>query len=135
MSSSEAARMALSSSVLGGKNSNDRVGPAASSSSMRTELGRPSEVVLESHDVVLAEVGAVLHFDEDDRHRAVVLAPVRLPNGDVDARAGTEVVLDAVEDDGRLAAHDEPVLGALGVELVAQSLARRDHDALHLVVE
>jgi len=33
-------------------------------------------------------------------------------------------VLDAVEDHGRLAAHDETVFGALGVELVAQSLAR-----------
>src|ERR1039458_2741672 len=135
MSSSEAARMALSSSVLGGKNSNDRVGPAASSSSMRTELGRPSEVVLETHDVVLAEVTAVLDLDEDHRHRAVVLAAVRLTDGDVDARSGTEVVLDTVEDDGRLAAHDEPMFGALVVELIAQALAGSDDDALHLVVE
>src|SRR5271170_2165657 len=117
MSSSEDARMALSSSDLGGKNSNERVGPAASSSSMRTELVRPSEVVLETHDVVLAEIGSVLDLDEDDRHRAVVLATVRLTDRDVDTRAGTEVVLDAVEDHGRLTAHDEPVLGALGVEL------------------
>src|ERR1700686_5397184 len=104
MSSSEAARMALSSSDLGGKNSNDRVGPAAGSSSIRTELGRPSEVVLEPQDVVFAEVRAVLDFNEHHRHRAVVLAAVRLTDGDVDARSGTEAVLDAVEDDGRLAA-------------------------------
>src|SRR5271154_5902918 len=111
MSSSEAARIALSSSDFGGKNSNDRVGPAASSSSMRTELGRPPEVVFEAHDVVFAKVRPVLDFDEDDRHRAVVLTAVCLADRDVDARTGTEVVLDAVEDHRRLAAHDEPVLG------------------------
>src|SRR5580704_1697384 len=135
MSSREAARVALSASDLGGKNSNERVGPAASSSSMRTELGRPTEVVLEAHDIVLAKVRAVLDLDEDDRHRAVVLAAVCLTDGDVDAAAGAEVVLDAVEDHRRLTAHDEPVLGALGVELVTQSLAGRDDDPLDLVVE
>src|SRR5580692_3120339 len=114
MSSSEAARMALSSSDFGGKNSNDRVGPAASSSSIRTELGRPSEVVLETHDVVLTEVGPVLDLDEDDRHGAVVLAAVGLTDGDIDAAARSEGVLDVVEDDGRLTTHDEPVFGALG---------------------
>ena len=54
---------------------------------------------------------------------------------DVDAAAGPEVVLDAVEDHRRLTAHDEPVLGALGVELVAQSLTGRDDDPLDLVVK
>src|SRR5579863_5761045 len=130
MSSSEAASVALSSSDLGGENSNDRVGPAASSSSMRTELVRSTEVVLEAHDVVLAEVRAVLDLDEDDGYRAVVLAAVRLTDRDVDAGAGPEVVLDAVDDHSRLATHDEPVLGALGVELVTQALAGRDHDPL-----
>src|ERR1035441_5547492 len=32
-------------------------------------------------------------------------------------------------------AHDEPVFGALVVELVARTLAAGDHDSLHLVVE
>src|SRR5277367_4884674 len=102
MSSSDAARTALSSSDFGGKNSNDRVGPAASSSSMRTELVSPTEIVLEADNVVLAEVRAVLDLNEHHRHRPVVLATVGLTNGDVDTRAGPEIVLQAIYDHGRL---------------------------------
>ena len=58
-----------SSSVFGGKNSKERVRPAASSVSMRTRLAGSAEVVLEADDVVLPEVGPVLDLDEDHRRR------------------------------------------------------------------
>src|ERR1019366_5573565 len=72
---------------------------------------------------------------EDHRRRAPVFAAVRLPEFDVDTFAGLHLVLDVVQDDRRGAVHDEPVLGPTGVSLVAQTLPRRDDDALYLVIE
>src|ERR1700689_879803 len=62
---SVAVSTALSSSDFGGKNSNDLVVPCASSASMRTKLAGSSEVVLETNDVVFAEVRTGLDFNED----------------------------------------------------------------------
>jgi hypothetical protein len=49
--------------------------------------------------------------------------------------AGRHFEFDAVEDDRRHAVHDEPVLGATRVSLIAEALARVDDEALYLVVE
>ena len=65
---------------------------------------------------------------------AVVGHPMGGPGGDVDGLPGRQGVHGAVEGHLRLSRHEEPVLGPLGVALVAQPLARAHHDALDLVV-
>ncbi len=47
-----------------------------------------TEVVLEAHDIVLAEIGAGLNLDELNVRRAVVFTAMRLPDLDGDVLAG-----------------------------------------------
>jgi hypothetical protein len=46
-------------------------------------------VVFESFNVIFAEVGAVLHFNEDDRRRPAVFNAVRLTQSNTDGITGT----------------------------------------------
>ncbi len=94
--------------------------------------GRPAVVVVEADDVVLAEVAALLHLDEQQRLVAAVLDAVRGAHGDVDGLARRDLLHHVVEGDRGRACDDEPVLGALGVALVAQAVARLHGDALDL---
>ena len=88
---------ASSASDLGRKNSNEQVGPAASSSSILAMPSSgsgvgPSEVVFETDDVVLSEVLAVLDFDETTSVVAGVLDAMGGPDRDVDGLPGAESV-------------------------------------------
>ena len=88
--------------------------------------------VLETHDVVLAEVGARLHLDDLQRHPARVGQPVHLSQRDVGRLVlAQHQHLVAVGDLGG-AGDDDPVLGAVVVHLQAQGRARLDHDPLDL---
>src|SRR5258708_5507537 len=69
----------------------------------------PSVVVVEAHDVVLAEVVALLDLDEDQRAVARVGDPVGGAQGDVDGLAHTELVVGAVEGHQGGAGDHEPV--------------------------
>src|SRR5690606_11439428 len=79
---------------------------------------RAPEVVLEATDVVLTGVGAALHLDDHQLLGALVAQPVRRALGDVDGLAGADDVGLAVDDRGRDAEDDHPVLGAVFVGLV-----------------
>jgi len=92
----------------------------------------PAVVVLEAHDVVLAEVVAVLHLDEHHGAALRVLDAVVGADRDVHGVPRRQVARHPVEGHPRRAAHDEPVLGAPGVALVAEPLAGPDLDALDL---
>src|SRR3954452_2556916 len=95
----------------------------------------PAVVVVEAHDVVLAEIVALLDLDEDEDlatglRRVLDAVPAAL--GDVDALAGQEVVHDVVERPLSLACHHDPVFGTTVMELVAEPLTRVDGESLHL---
>jgi hypothetical protein len=94
----------------------------------------PPEVVFQADDVVLAEVGAVLHLNEDDVGVAELAMRWAAFEGDVDGLPRPQLGHRAVQGHLGRPRHDEPVLGPLGVALVAEPLARVHHDALDLVV-
>src|SRR5690606_9030091 len=94
-----------------------------------------AEVVLEPRDVVVAAVAAALDLAHAQRVGVVrVLDAVRAADGDVDGVPGAHGRLHAVEHERAQPADDEPVLGPLGVTLVAEAEPRPDDDALDLVV-
>src|SRR5690348_5216570 len=87
--------------------------------------------VVDPDDVVLTEVGPGLHLDQLERHLAGVLQAVLLAELDVDGLVLGEQDHLVAAGHARRAAHDDPVLGAVVVELERQLLARIDGDALH----
>src|SRR5215831_12663075 len=93
-----------------------------------------AEVVLEANDVVLAEVLAVLDLDEHELGCTGVLDAMRRAALDVDGHSGPAFDLAVVQRHEAVPAHDEPVLGAPSVPLIAQPFARLHDDLLHLVI-
>ena len=91
------------------------------------------EVVFHADDVVFAGVFAHLDFHDDERELAFVLQAVNFSHRNVGGfvRAHEEnLVADGA---GGGTAHHDPVLGTMQVLLQGETLARLDHDALHLV--
>ena len=89
-------------------------------------------VVGKAGDVVFAEIGAELDFDEDERSGAVVVDAVFGVDRDVDDGAGADGRLAIVERDDAGAGHDRPFFGAAVMELVAQAVARIHFDTFDL---
>src|SRR5215470_1921730 len=90
-------------------------------------------VVLAADDVVLAQIGAVLHLDQDHRNPAGVLDPVPRAAWNVDGAARLEPLRPAGDDHPRGAGDHHPVLGAEAMPLQAQSLTRAHEEPLDLV--
>src|ERR1035441_4922693 len=110
----------------------DRRRPHSPRSTGRALLAAPV-VVVQPHDVILAEVVAVLHFDEDQRILAGVVDPMRHPDGNIDGLTRPDRDHLAVKGDGALAGHHEPVLRPAGMPLIAEPVAGRHGDRLDLV--
>src|SRR5688572_14163036 len=90
----------------------------------------PSVRILEADDIVLAEVGARLHFNQLERHLAGILEPVARAEWNVGRLVfGKQERFLAARDLGS-AYHDDPVLGAMVMHLQRQAGARIDDDAL-----
>ncbi len=87
-------------------------------------LPRSSEVIFESDNIVLAEIAAALNFDEDECLAAGVFDAVRSAHGNVDALARRDDDFAIIKRHFRGTLHNCPVLGALRVLLVAQTLSR-----------
>src|SRR5690349_13939240 len=89
--------------------------------------------VFEALDVVLAEIAARLHLDDEERHLARVLEPVPGSDGDV---GGLVLVQEqrvvAARDLGAARDH-HPVLGALAMQLQRDRRAGLHHQAFHLI--
>ena len=81
--------------------------------------GYSPEIILQPHNVILAQIIAALHFDEDHLLHVGILDPVRRAYRYVDVFAGFENDLSVVESDFRHPPRDEPVLGAARVLLIA----------------
>ena len=86
-------------------------------------LASSAKVVLQTHDVVFTEIIAALHFDEDEQFVARILDAMRRTDGDVDSLARLYFDVAIIERDLRSALDNDPMLGALGVLLVAETLA------------
>ena len=93
----------------------------------------PAVVVLEATDVVLAEVVAALHLDDDQLVVVPVGDPVWDTHADLDAAADLDLHRLPVDRAGRRAGHHDPVLGAAPVGLVGQPPAGQHHQAFDLV--
>lgn len=86
-------------------------------------LSHPPEVILQTHDVVFAEVFAALHFDEDQQLVARILHVMRRTDGDVDGLARLYFDIAIIRRDLRSSLDNDPMLGALRMFLVAETLA------------
>jgi hypothetical protein len=91
-----------------------------------------AEVVFEADYVVFSKVIASLDFDENEIFVAGILDSVRGSNRNIDRFAVPNGDFAAVERHLGSSFHDEPVLGALRVFLVTQSLSGQHFDALDL---
>src|SRR3990170_2699125 len=92
----------------------------------------PAEVILESLDIVLAEILPLLHLGHDDRLFPGVLDPVDRPERDVDRPARGHPDLPSVECDQRLSPDEIPMLRPVPMPLQAEPLPRPDGELLDL---
>ncbi len=92
-----------------------------------------TEVILKANDVIFSKVRSCLNLYEYDVLCSSVFATVGLSNCDVNTLAGFKFVGHSVKYRYGVTTHNEPVLGALGVALVAETLVGQDDDLLHLV--
>ena len=90
-------------------------------------------VVVQALDVVLTEAGSVLDLDEHQGLRARVLDPVSRADRSADRHPGIHLVRTAVDGDLAPPANDEPVLGTVGVALIAEAVPGLDGQPFHLV--
>src|SRR5579872_2739310 len=88
--------------------------------------------IIESHDVILAEVGARLHLDDVQRNHPRILDAVL----HADRNVGRLVLLQeenlVAAGDTRRAGNHDPVLGTVMMHLQRQGRARLDLQTLHL---
>src|ERR1051325_7788371 len=95
-------------------------------------LAGTAKVIVQPDDVVFAQIFAALHLDEDERFIARVFDAMRGADSNLDRLAGVHNYFFVVERDFRNARDFEPVLRALSMFLITQSLARQPLDALDL---
>jgi hypothetical protein len=93
----------------------------------------PPVIILLADDVVLAEIGPVLHFDDDHRLPSVILDPVPRLSRDHRALSRPKGELPVPPHDRRSARDHHPVFGTVPVLLQAEPLTRLDDQALDLV--
>src|SRR5206468_11289829 len=88
---------------------------------------------MKSHDVVLAEVRAILHLDDLQRLGTGVLQPVAGLLRDAGALAHSDIEDAAPTRYPRLPLNDDPVLAPLAMKLQGEPHARVDRDPLDFV--
>lgn len=100
---------------------------------LQIEASRPSVLVLETHNIVLAQVGAGLHFNQFKLDDTRILQGMNLADGDVGGLVFRDQIgLVAI---GHLssAADHYPVLGAVVMHLHRELGTRLNRDAFDLV--
>ena len=97
----------------------------------QNSLSKPdtTEIVLQAHNVVLAEVIAALYLDEDHFQISGVFDSMRRADRNINILAGVKPDFLIVERDFRLALHNDPVFCAARVFLITQPFARQNFDA------
>lgn len=87
-----------------------------------------SKIILKTNDVVLAQIAAALHFDEDEILRAGVFDAMRSANGDVDRFTVANSDVAAVESHLCCTGNNVPMFRALCVFLVTQTFSGQHFD-------
>jgi hypothetical protein len=90
-------------------------------------------IVIETDDIVLAQVFAALDLDDHQRDLAGILQAVVLADGDEGRLVDVDHLLLVTAGHQGGAGNDDPVLTAVVVLLQRKPLSRRDLDALDLV--
>src|SRR5688572_29343197 len=91
-----------------------------------------AELVFDADDIVLAEIGAGLHFDQLQHDLSGVAEPMHAAERQVDRLVLREHYRLAIARHLGRAAHHYPVLGAMMVTLQAEALAGFHEKPLHL---
>jgi hypothetical protein len=100
----------------------------------RTEHGLLAGIdIVETHDVVFAEIGADLHLDQFERDLSGIGEPVRAADRNIDRVVFLHRADLAVDGDLRRALDHDPVLGAMEMLLQRQLGAFLHDDALDLI--
>jgi len=109
---------------------------AGSSARCRLALiARPAEVIIQTDDVILAKVGAVLNLDKDQWLRlAQVFDPMGAAYWNINRRSAAHQSLNIVKHKLAFTRDKKPVLRAAKMTLVTEPPLRVDSDALDLVV-
>src|SRR5471032_3503661 len=92
----------------------------------------PAILVVESDNVVFAEVGPRLHFNNFKRHATGILKAVTHAERDIGRFVFAQQKFFFSARDERCAADDDPVLRTVVMHLQRQASTRIHHDALHL---
>ena len=89
----------------------------SSQSTLQPDLAFAAIAVLEAHDVVLAEIGAGLHLDDVQRNLAGILDAMLRAERNVGRLILLEQERLLAARDARRAGDDDPVLGAMMMQL------------------
>src|SRR5258708_4179340 len=90
-------------------------------------------VILDTDDVVFAEIAAGLHFDQFEQNLAGVFQPVGGADRDVDRLVLVDDLDEIIDRYPRRTANHDPVLGTVVMHLQRQPPAGLHHDALDLM--
>ena len=101
---------------------------------IRDAFSNPPVIIFASFDIVFTEVGAGLHFDENEGCVCFVLNPMPCPSGDIHTLPGGKCDFFFFADDDGLSGYDVPVLRSVHVTLQAEAMSRLNHYPLDLVV-
>ena len=93
-----------------------------------------TEVIVQTHDVVFAEIAAPLHFDEYEQFVSRVFNSMSCANGNADRLTTWKGDVFTVESNFGYTFDYNPVLSALRMLLVAQPFAGQHLNALDLVI-
>ena len=93
-----------------------------------------SVIIFSAFDVVLAEVGAGLHLDENEGRIFFILNPMPCSLWDINALAGGKRDFFFFADDDGLSGYGMPVLQSAHVTLQAEAMPRVNDNPLHLMV-
>ena len=91
-------------------------------------------IVLDADDIIFAEIAAGLHLDQFEIDLAGIFQPMPDADRHIDRiRFHAAILLSVADRHPRRAAHHDPVLGAMMMQLQRQPPARLHHDALDLI--
>ena len=93
-----------------------------------------TEIIFAALDIILTEIAAMLHFNEDQVHVADAGYPVPGMQRNIHRLTWSQGYLLFVQRNQGLSAHHMPMLAASLVPLEAETAVGLNNDALHLVI-
>ena len=100
----------------------------------KNAFSNPPVIIFATFDVVLAEVGAGLHLDENEGRIFLVLNPVPCTLWDIHALAGGKRDFLLFADDDGLSRYGVPVLQSAHVTLQTEAMPRMNDNTFDLMI-